>query len=328
MQSTEQAVTFYTVVDEIFFPGFVALYNSVRLMGHVAPFVVLDLGMNDDQRSILDSIDVETVRGFGESEFALHHKPFASRLDTTGVIVVIDSDMIVTGSLRTMIDKAREGKICLFPDPDDSRWFTEWKTLFGLSVTPRKQTYYNTGVVAFSVDTWPDLLGRWWDLLVRIQERPTFQQGADMRTDPTSQGDQDALNAILMTEVPEDAVESLPSTGEVFRRDMMQVLVENSRTLTCTFRGGNPIILHCSSSPKPWAANAWKGGHPVYPFIELMRRLLVSDDVALRVPDSMLVPWLRSGLAGALALRYLIAADKTRRLSKRVGRALKRRLVR
>ena len=42
--------TFYTVTDAEFFPGTVALLNSLRLVGHREPLVVLDNGLTPEQR--------------------------------------------------------------------------------------------------------------------------------------------------------------------------------------------------------------------------------------------------------------------------------------
>ncbi len=59
--------TFYTVTDAEFFPGTVALLNSLRLMGHREPLVVLDDGSATEQRERLDRVaavvDCRRLRG-------------------------------------------------------------------------------------------------------------------------------------------------------------------------------------------------------------------------------------------------------------------------
>lgn len=70
-------------------------------------------------------------------------KAFPRFFDPKGVIVIIDSDMIVTRSLNYVIDKAVRGKICVFPDhfsqrlagSRSGRWGSSWRLRFGGSPT-------------------------------------------------------------------------------------------------------------------------------------------------------------------------------------------------
>ena len=151
----DAAATFYTVTDANFFPGTVALLNSLRLMGHRETLVVLDNGLTQDQRrrlgrhaSIVDA-PADPLRS------PLTLKPFPFLVGASGTMVIIDSDMIVSESLADTLALAAEGQICMYPDHrgDQSRWFAEWEQVFALSKPPRHQTYLNAGFAAFSILT-------------------------------------------------------------------------------------------------------------------------------------------------------------------------------
>ena len=47
-------LAFYCVTGRDFFPGAVALLNSLRLLGHEEPFYVCDCGLTPGQRARLD----------------------------------------------------------------------------------------------------------------------------------------------------------------------------------------------------------------------------------------------------------------------------------
>ena len=53
---------------------------------------------------------------------------FPQVLEPSGIVVLIDSDMIVTGSLDEVYTVVRAGRICAYPDPPETRrrWFPEW----------------------------------------------------------------------------------------------------------------------------------------------------------------------------------------------------------
>ena len=52
--------SFYCVADQRYFPGAVALVNSIRLVGHREPIVLLDCGLTPAQRRLLEP-EVELV---------------------------------------------------------------------------------------------------------------------------------------------------------------------------------------------------------------------------------------------------------------------------
>lgn len=302
-EQSENNITFYTISDARFFPGVVALLNSLRLTGHQHRLIILDCGLTPSQREVLQDhctlFEMPKLLASNPCQF----KPFPHLLDPTGTVVIIDSDMIVTRSLQDIIDLAQQGKICAFPDPECDRYFEEWQTLFDLPSKPRRQTYVNSGFLAFSTESWPDLLPKWWQASSKILLHPTVAEG--VADNPSAQADQDALNALLMSEFPPDAIALQPEDGEVYRRRFQQVRVTNRQTLAATYRGQDTIILHCCNSPKPWHDSAWRKIRANDAYICLMRRLLSEGDVTVKVRGKQLPIWLRGGILGQLAFHGL-----------------------
>ncbi len=48
-------VRFFTISSSLYFPGFVALFNSLRLAGHTEPVTVLERGMSEAQKEAIRS---------------------------------------------------------------------------------------------------------------------------------------------------------------------------------------------------------------------------------------------------------------------------------
>ncbi len=46
-------VAFYCISSDLYFPGAVALVNSLRLVGHTEPIFLLDCGLSDAHRELL-----------------------------------------------------------------------------------------------------------------------------------------------------------------------------------------------------------------------------------------------------------------------------------
>jgi hypothetical protein len=313
--------TFYTVSNSRFFLGTVALLNSLRLTGNQGPLVVLDAGLSSLQRDRLGRHCTIAELPVEVGANLVLSKPFPYYLGATGTVVVIDSDVIVTQSLEPILIEAERGKSCAVPDPDDLRWFDEWQEIFELESRPRRQTYVNAGFVAFSTWHWPRLLERWWQACQRIpHERVTCGRVASSRpgavvgvraprhrrgsTDPIADGDQDALNALLMTEFPGDALALAPSEVEVFRSDFIHARIVDQRTLACTYRGRRTLLLHYNGSPKPWESAAWAQVRR-NPYVSLLPRLLLGKGVTLTVDRRDLPVWLTAGVRGRIAIAIL-----------------------
>lgn len=320
------AATFFTVSDAGFFLGTVALLNSLRLTGHSHRFVVLDCGFSAEQQAILAPhcrlIPFDRTLAVSPTCF----KPFPHLADPTGTVVIVDSDVIVTGSLRPIMDQAAAGRVCAFADSSPLRWFGEWEKLFGLPSPPRRQTYVGSGFLALSASRWPDLLPHWWALCQTLWGKP-FVRGT--RADPTQFPDQDSLNALLMSEVPADALEVLPIEWTPFGSLLTHVRVEDASRLKCSCRGEPTKLLHSSGEPKPWdprLRSAWGKWRPAY--VGLLRRVIAAPDVTVKVPATQLPLWLRPGLRGAALERAISVTASLRYRTHGLRRRISRRFTR
>lgn len=242
--SASNKLTFYTVSDARYFLGTVGLVNSLRLTGHDDVVVVLDCGLTPEQKDLLSSQChiVEFPKDISANPQLL--KPFPYLLNPTGTIAIIDSDIIVTRSLLPLANLANNGKICAYPDITPHRWCDRWQELFALKQELRHQPYITTGLVIFSTVHWSWLLERWWQVCKQILPHRTNFSGGTTHDDPLAWADQDALNALLMSEIPQTAL-VLSSPLEVPEGDALeQVKVVNARTLACTYQGQTTTLLH------------------------------------------------------------------------------------
>jgi len=315
-QNPVDEVTFYTITDERFFIGTVAMVNSLRLMGHEQRVVALDCGLSKRQRDLLSSECELVVLPDARATNPTLFKPYANLLRPGGITVMIDGDLIVTRRLDAVLEAAKTGQVSACADMEPERWFVEWEQIFELPCRPRRQTYVNAGFLAFSVEHWPDLLPRWWDSCRLIWSRPTIYEDA-VWEDPTSQADQDALNALLMSEVPAESLSVLPRETQP-DVEQLRYLVElvDVDQLSCLLHGKPVTLVHLTGKTKPWERRGWnwQGRHP-YP--TLLRRLVVGRDVRIRVSrNDIPVLWLRSGRLGAVGKRSLSLANSVTRIRK------------
>lgn len=201
------------------------------------------------------------------------------------------------------------GKICVFPDPESDRWFAEWQQLFNLPNAPRHQIYANAGFVVFSTLHWSNLLEKWWQACQRILSHPTLAEGA-ANTEPSAQADQDALNALLMSEIPAHALAFQPPEEEVYRENLYEFELIDVQTLECKYGDRSVTIFHSNGSPKPWNHQSWRLVRRRDANMRLlMHRLLIGEDVTLKVPVDMLPFWLRPGIAAQISIYALCAAN-------------------
>jgi len=306
-------VSFYTITDEHFFLGTVGMLNSLRLMGHEQRVFMLDCGLSRRQRGLLES-ECELIALPEDMRSVAPNllKPYANLLKPSGIAVVIDSDLLVTRPLDALLEAARNGKICACADDEHDRWFAEWEQIFDLPCGPRRQTYVNSGFLAFSVEHWPDLLPRWWEFCSRIPPHRTIHRGVVLNT-PTSQRDQDALNAMLMSEVPSGALAILPPEAHPNVPQLRwEVRLEEVSELLCSLYGHPVRFVHPTGKAKPFQRQVWtRQGRSIFPM--LLRWLLVEHDARVRVSREDVPVWLRSGRLGAVVMHIL-------RLLNRFGR--------
>src|SRR4051794_8977367 len=307
----ETDATFYTISEARFFLGTVMLLNSLRLTGNKGKLVVLDAGLEPAQRALLGrhAEVVDLPRKILNAPGTM--KPYPFMVDASGAVVLIDSDIVVTGSLHDTLDLAREGRIVAAPawkETTRKRWFAEWETALELRAPLRREEWFHAGFVVLETKHWPEFLERWYELCERV---PTDQAFKDDQL--FNAQDADTLNALLMSEIPRSALALLPQGDEAFAGD---IVVEDVRSLRCTLNERPTRFLHYPDSPKPWQRRGWlRAGATGY--AKIMRRLLFAPDVQLRLDPADVAVWIRPGLRGRLALAALTAANAAISLSSR-----------
>lgn len=320
-------VRFFATCDADNFLGLTATVQSLRRQGHDEPVTVLDVGLSTVQRDALATHNVDTVQlPETEGRHPFLCSAFPHFLHPRGIVVCIDADVIVTLPLDPVFAAARRGLLCAAPDYLADRWFGEWQSIFGLSHQPRRQPYVNGGFLAFSTTHFPDVLERWWDCCQRLVDH----QPPLPRSHPLSLFDQDALNAILMSEITEDRLWLFPKRSVVQGRIRLpHSVVVDRRRLACRYEGTPTALLHSSGQPKPWQPAARHDLRRTA-YLVCLRELLTTPG-ALSAPMQAEAPfWLRPGVLPATALRTLCAVSSIRRGRARAWRAgsrLKRRAL-
>lgn len=162
---------FYTASDARFFVATAALLNSLRRAGHDEPLVVLDNGLLDDQRDLLDEAGAVMV----EAEHELHPlqaKHIVLTLFDAEVRVNIDSDMIVVRNLEPEIELARQGKLVACADYVEDRFFASWGEWLGSGPLERKHSYLNAGLYFLPARA-GELLARQVEFVKRLDPEET-----------------------------------------------------------------------------------------------------------------------------------------------------------
>ena len=321
--------TYVTVSDRRYFVGTVALLNSLRLTGNEGLLLIVDSGLTDDQRAELEP-HAQLIR-LSTEDRATHpfmQKALVHRHGVEGVLVFVDGDIIVTGRLEEPIARARAGKVFAFPDHQSAqqRFFPEWRSVFRLRRPLRRQTYVNAGFVAFSTEHHPSLLQRW------EQAASAIDPGTIMNDDhghPTWAGDQDALNALLMSEVPSEQVVIGPHDQEIYWDAVTESRVDSAASLRVDYHDGAALLLHHAMSPKVWERRAWQRVREDDVYLQLMPRLLYADDLTVRLRGRRHAPWIRPGRRGKAALLALGGANTLAGLiTRRDTATVRRRLAR
>jgi len=300
-------VRFCTLADARYYLGLVALVNSLRLQGHNEPISVLDLGLTAAQRANLagECEFVEVPPGPPRHPWLL--EPVACRADAAEIVVYVDADIIVTRPLHDLIARARSGHIVVFPDELPERWFAEWQEIFDLPQLPRRQVYVNAGFLAVSTVRHPTLLDEWARCCDTIIGYPTASDDYRNIVTPVGLSSQDALNAVLMSEVREVALDVQPFGAEVQKPQLRRAKVHDVHTLRCTFDGRPVTLLHHWGARKPWETKV--RGNTLNAYSTCLRRLLVANDVAVPIDPHEVPRWLRPGPVGAVAhalIRYAL----------------------
>ena len=305
---------FYCVTGRDFFPGAVALLNSLRLNGHDEPLHVLDHGLEPDQRERLAAHATVLPAPPGDAPPSLL-KLVLPRERPADVVAILDTDLIATRPLRPLLDAAAAGALVAFEN-DSHRHFPEWGELLDLGEV-RPGPYLTTSAIFAAAP----LAGR---VLSLVDERQravdrdrTWVAGGDP-SDPLYFLDQDVFNAVVHSRLEPGVLHAIEARLAPIP-PFAGVRISDRRTLRCAYReGAEPYFLH-HAFRKPWLVPIRAN-----PYSRLLTRLLLADDVPLRLEPGELPPRLRGGVAGT-ASRIAVDARLTprgaiRRLRRRPAR--------
>lgn len=313
MGAVQPGAAFYCVSDGGYFLGAVGLINSLRLVGHDEPIFVLDAGLSPKQRSLI--AEQATIVAPAEDSPPWLLKAIAPLAHPAEVMMLLDVDLIVVRRFDELLAAAgatgsSPGRVVAFRNNMD-RFVAEWGEILGLGSIERRP-YLCSAAVALAHDPGIAIL----ELMEELRGAVDFTRTHWRRDDPEYPflyADQDLFNAILSTTVPTDRVVGLDhSLAPAIPFDGIRVVDE--RKLRVADAGGDdPFVIHQQLSPKPWLAPAFDG---VYS--RLLRRLLGSDDVAIRVPPSQIPLRLRKGPRAYVERRRV---DLGQQIRWRLGRA-------
>jgi len=275
---------FYCVADARYFLGAVGLVNSLRLVGHDEPVVLLDCGLTGAQRELLGS-EAELIEA-PEGTPPTLLKTVAPLARPADVMVLLDTDLVVTRSLEEILGSAARGNVVAF-DKGVERWVEDWGRVLGLGDVPPR-TYLDFAMLGIGAGVGVPVLEQLGELQGRIDFDRTMWGTHDEEYE-LLYADQDVLNAILAARVPVDRVVALdPRLAPV--PPFAGLRVADEATLRCAYDDGTePYVVH-HFVVKPWLEPTH---HGVYS--QLLRRLLASDDVAIRVRDDEIPLRLRRG---------------------------------
>jgi len=283
-----ERVAFYCVSDARYFLGAVGMLNSLRLLGHREPVYILDRGLEQAQRELLSG--AATVVPATGARPAQLQKTVAPIAHPAEVMVLIDADMIVTRPLTSLIERAARGGVVAFRDRQD-RFAADWGEILGLGES-RRGPYVSSGIAFFGGELGHEVIALMSERQDRIDFSRTFWR-RNVRDYPFLYADQDVLNAILATRVPPERLVALDASLAAtppFRK--LRLLDE--RGLRCAYADGTePYVLH-QFVRKPWLEPMY---HGIYS--RLLARLLLADDVPVRVPESEVPLRMRSGARAA-----------------------------
>lgn len=142
-------------------------------------------------------------------------------------------------------------------------------------------------------------------------------------TEPSAQADRDALNALLMSKVPLEAIALQPQEQGVFRHHFDQLQIVDAQTLTCKRGESTTTIVHCNGHPKLWNSPGWRLVRWRNSSVNLLRRVLIEEDVALKLPLDTLPLWLRPGIFAQMTIYGLYILNITAPAIRLVKRLIK-----
>jgi hypothetical protein len=293
---------FYCVADEGYFLGAVGLVNSLRAAGHTQPIFVLDCGLTDEQRGLLQG----EARVVPTPTDAPPHvlKAVAPLQHPADVMVLIDTDMLVTRSLAPLVERAAEGRIVAFRDRQE-RFVPRWGELLELGEA-RPGPYVSSGLVVLGGPAGERVLATLDGLQSKVDFELTFWR-RNVRDYPFLYADQDLLNAVLRATPDRDrllALEHRLAPTPPFEGLRLLDEVE----ARCAYGDGvEPYLLH-HYHRKPWLVPVY---HGIYS--RLLARFLLGPGITVRVPERQVPLRLRSGIAARFERARVNTVDVFRR---------------
>ena len=284
-QRGSSQAAFYTVADERYFLGAVGLINSLRLVGHDEQIYVLDCGLTPAQRQLL-ATQADLVANESDTPPWLL-KTVAPLAHPSPTMALLDADMIASRSLAPLLDAASGGSLVAFRNRDD-RFVESWGALIGAAHPALRGPYLSSAAVVAGGSA-TEVLARLHELRGVVEFELTYWR-RNVVDYAFTFADQDLLNAILATEQPPRPVEVLDARlAPTPPFDGLGLI--DADTLRCAYEDGTePLLVH-HHVVKPWLEPT---AHGVYS--RMLRRLLIGDDVAIRVPPHALPLRFRSGL--------------------------------
>jgi hypothetical protein len=295
-------VAFYCVSSEVYFLGAVGLINSLRLVGHTEPIYLLDHGLTTAQRELV-APHVELVPGPRDTPPYLL-KTVAPLRHPAEVRILIDADMIVTRPLTELIATASEDRVVAFEN-DTDRFVAKWGELLDLGPL-RRRRYVSSGLIALGAPAGEEVLRLVDDRQRRVDPELAYGEGRNVRDYPLLYLEQDVLNAVLAARMEPDLVVALPHRLAP-SQPFAGLRLADEATLRCVYEDGTrPYVLH-HFLRKPWLERMY---HGIYS--RLLARLLLADDVAVRVPERGVPLRMRNGLLARMERKRVDFQDLAR----------------
>ena len=278
LAAPENDLAYYTAANASYFPGAVALLNSLRRVGEQAPLFVVDCGLTAAQRERLSTCATLVPRHEGLHPYM--QKATGQLAHPAEVMVFIDADILVTRPLDPLLRDAHAGRVVAFEDSHNpDRFFDEWSSPdLGKA---HRSPYVNSGLFAFSWETGRAFLPLYAAMQRTLDLGSTLVHGGSL-SDPHYFPDQDLLNALLCTRFGgqvtrlERRLAPFPPFDGVERATGGPAL--------CTYADGvAPFALH-HTHRKPWLAPV-----PANLYSELFA-LLVTDPQACLPLDPRELP--------------------------------------
>ena len=295
------SVSIYTVANERFYPGLVALVSSLRVHGHGGPIVVVDTGLTPAQVESLADLTIIAATPDRSTHYAFA-KPFGPMERPDDVMLLVDADMLCVRPLDEIVDVARGGSIVAIEDIGrpglSQRTWRQWEEHLRLG-TLEPRTYVNGGFLALPRDPGIAFFAEFVECVARVDPSETHVGAAEIDFDrPFFILDQDIFNALLASPRFAPSAVTLPY-GCAPHAPFRGVRVKED--LTCINGDGvRPYFLH-HALQKPWLEPL-----PSNAYTELMVKFL-HHPAAPSLNDRKLPLFLRVGRA-ARAARMLRSA--------------------